>query len=317
VSFPTSIGSRTRSMSSSPPELRARPVRLGDAEAVRELIAAFAERHAEGTDVVTDDRRDEWRRIDLERDSWIWEHDGAIAAYAALLAREERVDADGYVHPDRTGLGFGSLIVEATETRARDRGLTRLHNAVMASDRSAASLLEQRGYRDIRHFYRMAIGMEAPPPESSWPDGLEPRAVDRDGVRAFHEASEEAFEDEWDYQPQPFERFEEFRVNVPTFDPSLWTAVWDGDEIAGTLRADRNRFGAGWIGSVGVRRPWRRRGLGLALLQRSFGQFWERGERRVQLGVDAQNPTGATRLYERAGMYVVWEAVIFEKELVP
>ena len=302
-------------MTSSPPELRVRPASLEDAEAVRELIAAFEERHSGDAEMTADDLRDEWRRLDLARDSWIWERDGSIAGYAALLAREERLDADGYVHPDHTGRGLGSLIVEATEARARELGLGRLYNAVLASDRAAARLLESHGYRDIRHFYRMAIEMDAAPPEPAWPEGLEPRPVEPGQIRAFHAASEEAFAGEWDHQPQPFERFEEYRVSVPTFDPTLWTIVWDGEEIAGTLRADRNRFGAGWIGSAGVLRPWRKRGVGLALLRRSFGQFWERGERRVQLGVDAQSPTGATRLYERAGMHVVWEAVVYEKAL--
>ena len=64
-----------------------------------------------------------------------------------------------------------------------------------------------------------------------------------------------------------------------------------------------------------MRRPWRRRGLGLALLLRSFGQFYERGQRRVALSVDSDNPSGATRLYERAGMRVEREEVLYEKEL--
>jgi ribosomal protein S18 acetylase RimI-like enzyme len=58
-------------------------------------------------------------------------------------------------------------------------------------------------------------------------------------------------------------------------------------------------------GRPGVRRPWRRRGLGLALLRRAFGEFQRRGERLVQLGVDAASPTGATRLYERVGMRTI------------
>jgi ribosomal protein S18 acetylase RimI-like enzyme len=65
-----------------------------------------------------------------------------------------------------------------------------------------------------------------------------------------------------------------------------------------------------------VRRPWRQRGLGLALLLQSFRAFHERGENRVGLGVDSANETGATRLYERAGMRVVAEDVVWRKELV-
>ena len=57
------------------------------------------------------------------------------------------------------------------------------------------------------------------------------------------------------------------------------------------------------------------RGLGLALLRESFRRFRETGETVVALGVDADNPTGATRLYERAGMRVLWQADVWEKEL--
>jgi len=35
------------------------------------------------------------------------------------------------------------------------------------------------------------------------------------------------------------------------------------------------------------------------------------------LGVDASNPTGATRLYQKVGMQVTVEDVVYEKELRP
>jgi ribosomal protein S18 acetylase RimI-like enzyme len=60
----------------------------------------------------------------------------------------------------------------------------------------------------------------------------------------------------------------------------------------------------GWVDDLGVRRAWRRRGLALALLQHSFREFYKRGTRKVGLGVDASSLTGATRLYEKAGMHV-------------
>jgi ribosomal protein S18 acetylase RimI-like enzyme len=55
----------------------------------------------------------------------------------------------------------------------------------------------------------------------------------------------------------------------------------------------------------------------MALLQHSFAEFWRRGMRTIGLGVDAANPTGATRLYQRAGMQVAAEYVLYEKELRP
>jgi ribosomal protein S18 acetylase RimI-like enzyme len=70
----------------------------------------------------------------------------------------------------------------------------------------------------------------------------------------------------------------------------------------------------GWVGSIGVLPQWRGRGIGEALLRTSFAEFWRRGERRVALGVDAHN-AAATRLYERAGMHVLYRITLYEKEL--
>ena len=66
---------------------------------------------------------------------------------------------------------------------------------------------------------------------------------------------------------------------------------------------------------LGVRRPWRGRGLGRALLHRAFAEFWNRGLPRVTLGVDAENPHGATKLYESVGMEVESSMLTFEKAL--
>jgi GNAT superfamily N-acetyltransferase len=303
-------------MSSCLLDVAARPARLEDAEAVAELTAAYDLRWCGVADMSADDILDDWRRVDLERDSWLWELDGRAAAYGLLFVRHERIHSEGYVHPDLLGHGFGSAILDRMEARARELGFDKIGAATLAADEPGLRLFESRGYRDVRHFFRMAIDLDTPPPEPSWPAGLEPRPVEPEQLRAFHAAKEEAFAEEWGYVPESVEAFEARVVEGPRADLSLWTAVWDGDQIAATLVAGRE-LGGGWIASIGVREPWRRRGLGLALLQRAFGHLRERGDRRVQLGVDAGNETGAIRLYERAGMHVVWEAVVFQKKLEP
>ena len=71
----------------------------------------------------------------------------------------------------------------------------------------------------------------------------------------------------------------------------------------------------GFVGAIGVLRPWRRLGLGRALLLHAFVELYRRGERRIGLGVDAENATGATRLYESVGMRVAWQADTYERTL--
>jgi GNAT superfamily N-acetyltransferase len=129
-------------------------------------------------------------------------------------------------------------------------------------------------------------------------------------------AIDEAFTHEWGYSHRPYDDWFGKVLGVPRFDPALCPVVWDGDELAAVSLNYPKRMGNwGWIGTLAVRPAWRSRGVGLALLQESFGRFYARGERTVALGVDAQNPTGATRLYERAGMGVLWQADVWQKEI--
>jgi mycothiol synthase len=305
-------------MSSSPSEFIVRAPTVEDAEAVARVTAALDTSFGIDETEQPDDLRDDWRDLDLARDAWVWERDAKIVAYAAVYARGEdkRLIVDGYVDPEYAGRGLGSAIVETTERRARERGVAQLENGVLGNDARAADLLRSRGYRDVRHFYRMRIELDGPPPEPRWPEGFDVAAFDPAEAREFHDALEDGFAEEWGHTEEPFEAFAKRRLEEERFDPSLWTTVRSGSEIAAVMIADWKRHGdAGWIGSVAVRKPWRRRGLGEALLLRSFGQLYERGERVVQLGVDVENPSGATRLYERVGMSVGFEAVIYAKNL--
>jgi mycothiol synthase len=303
-------------MSSSQAELTARPPRAEDAEAVAAVMSAFDGHFGVVEESQPEDVRREWRELDLDRDAWIWEEAGTAVAYATVMKQGERFVADGYVRPSHFGRGIGSAIVERTEQRARELGAGPLENAILGNDPAANALLRGCGYRDVRHFYRMRIELDAPPPEPRWPEGFVAEAFDLAHAREFHAALEDAFAAEWGHTPESFDAWSRRRLDAPGFDPTLCTVVRAGDAVAAVLMGDWKRHGdAGWIAAVGVREAWRRRGLGEALLLRAFGEFHRRGERAVQLGVDAENPTGATRLYERVGMSVTFEAVVYVKEL--
>jgi ribosomal protein S18 acetylase RimI-like enzyme len=187
---------------------------------------------------------------------------------------------------------------------------------VLGVDEPAHRLLESCGFHEVRRFYRMVIELQEPPPEPVWPDGLRLAAVDFEADhRALHAALDEAFAGHWNVRRRSHETWLEVQRERGLADPWGWIVVRDGDEIAAVTALQRERFGMGWIGTVGVLPAWRRRGLGEAMIREAFGRFWAAGQRTVGLGVDAQNETGATRLYERAGMHVSWSATFFEKVL--
>ncbi len=274
------------------------------------------------TDWTETELREEWEAYDLERDVFLVELDGRLAAYATFENRGGgRLSADGYVHPDVIGRGLGGELLRLTEARALEEDVpagTRvsLQNATLRGMPGAETLYPAHGYRVERHFWRMVAHLERKP-EVTVPEGVEIRlARDPEERGLLHEVVEDAFGDHWESRRLPFEEWEKETLGVEGFDPSLVWVATVGDELAGTNISYWKRNGDwGWVGRLGVRREYRRRGIAEALLQTSFRELWQRGERRVALGVDAQSPTGATRLYEKAGMTLFFEAIVYEKEL--
>ncbi len=107
-------------------------------------------------------------------------------------------------------------------------------------------------------------------------------------------------------------------MRSPSYDPTLWLLARDGGTPVGVLNASAGDDG-GSVDWLAVLPSHRGRGLGTALLRRAFAAFAALGLRRVTLNVDAENPTGATGVYERVGMRVVnrWGSVGTLTRLVP
>lgn len=202
------------------------------------------------------------------------------------------------------------------EERARGLGGSRIRMQAWSENAQLLRTLDARGWRPIRHSFVMEIELDGPPPDAEWPDGVEVRAVDPERDEpALYDAHTETFADAWE-EPLPYDEWRHWHYERDDFDPALYHVVEADGEIAAYAVTRLDYAGRpGWINILGVRPQWRRRGIGLALLRHAFGEFHRRGATRVGLGVDTQNETGATKLYERAGMAVARRFTTFEKEL--
>jgi mycothiol synthase len=297
----------------------------GDAKAVAALISACQIADTGETDMSVERMLDDWHSLDLAEEAVILTApDGRIAAYADVFNRSfVIVSIYGYVHPDYREVGLGSYLVAWGERWTRDHMLQAQENArvvvqhyINSANEAARRLLENSGYSQVRGIYVMETTLDEPPPLSRWPADISVRTfVKGRDERAVYEAVEDAFRDLWGRPRNPFERFVRETKNE-NFDPSLWFLALQGDEIAGLVLC-KTLAGEGWIDVVGVRRPWRNRGLGLALLRHAFTEYQRRNIRRVSLSVDAESITGAPRLYGRAGMRVRESYIIHLKELRP
>jgi mycothiol synthase len=306
-----------------------RPATWTDLEAVADLIRVVCLAD-DDTDISRnlEDLKEYWGMpgCDISRDSCaVFSPEGRVVGYEDFYNRAQHahLQGDGYVHPDFVGRGIGTTMLHWLEIRCReelvlaDPGLrVYIRNGLGSSDKKGRELHEYEGYHAVRYFWRMEVTLTTPPVVAQFPAGVELRPFDpQSHMRKVYEVNQESFADHWGFTRIPFERWKHIRMN-DTFDPTLWYVAWHKDEIAGICLC-RSRSGNGWVGTLGVRRAWRNKGLGTALLLRSFSEFYQRGTPTIGLGVDAASLTGATRLYERAGMKVAHEYVSYEKELRP
>lgn len=310
------------------PNLTLRSVQWNDIKAVAQLILDVCT--ADGDPIVAsteDDINRFWTMSDvhIETDVWVVEtKDSKVVGYQEFYDKHAHAAmvGDGYVHPEYRGLGIGTAMLRTLENRARQEMnladpdvRVYIRNGIAGTDTAAGQLHENEGYKPIRYHWHMETELSEVPEVPSLPAGIElrPFVLDEHN-RAVYEAHEEAFSDHWGHVRGSFEDWNHHMIEREDLDPSLWFIAWDGDQIAGYSLC-RYRMESGWVGTLGVRRAWRKRGLGEALLLHSFGEFYKRGTKTIGLGVDAQSPTGATRLYQKAGMHVAAEFVTYEKEL--
>jgi mycothiol synthase len=262
----------------------------------------------------------EFPSFDLAKDVRVAVDGGRIVGYAEavqLAGDAKLVFGDvraGPEHGDASAALLGFVEARAREL-ASPGGRLRIWTAERAE--AARQLLEKRGFEVQRYSLRMVADLEDEPAEPHWPEGISVRTRDGDGDdRAAYELQCETFADQGrDYISESFEDWLHWVRREP-FDPELWFLAFSGDELVGISLCRSEWAGddeLGWVSVIGVRRSWRRKGLGSALLLHSFRELRARGCKRVGLGVRADNATGAVRVYERVGMRETGRQVWYEK----
>jgi GNAT superfamily N-acetyltransferase len=233
------------------------------------------------------------------------------------------------VHPAWRRRRVGTAILGHNEARlhrlaaGHDSDRPRAYTAFAPERRPGAmALLTGAGYQPVRWFFDMVRPTLDDVAVPELPAGLEIRPVaGREQVRALFDADVEAFADHWGGFDASDASFESWLTD-PDYDPSLFVVAFEGEEIAGAVTNTINRHeneqlgrARGLLDSVFTRRPWRGRGLAGALVARSLLLLRERGMTSAWLGVDADNPTGALGVYERAGFVVDLRSTEYRKPL--
>ena len=317
--------------------LTLRPLTLDDAPALTALLAAnelvdhTGENYGEAD--IAEELADE--TVDLARDSLAAvAPDGTLAAYASLRSATtvrdvDRVFAEGGVLPARRGEGLGRRLLEWAERRGAELHTERhpgvpgeLDVSVGAGNPSLERLVRARGFQPVRWWYGMERDLAVLPPVPAVPAGLRLVPYDPALDETLRVVHGEAFADHWGSVPPDPQRWAHWFTGSHAFRPDVSWLVLDGTEVAAYLlayfwEADAAVTGKkeAYIGQIGTRAPWRRRGLGELMLARALTGFSVAGYEQASLTVDTANPTGALGLYERVGFGIDHETVTWARPL--
>ena len=250
-----------------------------------------------------------------------------VVAYADGFLRGEMYHTRAFVSPAYRGRGIGRALLDrqiefAQRHAAQEDRSIFIGSRIPETAHENIALLKHCDFQQVRYYFDMTRDLSEPIPPLEVADAFRLLTwAERRADHEVYEAFEEAFDDHWGHGRVPFESFMHW-LNTDQWQAANSFIAWDGDQIAGGAVNDMGpqaaqRWGnnRAWTGILFVRRPWRKRGLGRALLIASMLKAREMGHAGLKLRVDAENPTGALRLYEAVGFTHEFTFVMYRRKI--
>ena len=306
-----------------------------DLTAIADLINTCEEvdRLDEGTSISELQQKFNKPSLDKARDIRLWEDaNGKLIGFAQLGIVDLGEVIDGRlsfrVHPDARGGDVEAVAIAWGEVRMREVSVMRsspvkLRSSVRAEDGDRISVLASCGFKVDRYFFRMARSLSEPIPEPQFPQGFAliqfPGEQD---ATAWVEMFNQSFIDDWNHHDLTVDRFK-YNLAKPDYrnDLNLIAVAGDGTFVAfcychiSQEENDRTGRNEGWIAYLGTRRGFRKIGLGRAMLLAGLHRLKAAGVATAILGVDAENSSGALRLYESAGFHNIRNSMSYVKDV--
>ena len=291
-----------------------RPARLSDIEIVYEVISKQNIIDFGNALRTKADLQKAWQSFDLDNDTCIAFADGKIAGYAEL--RDNDSPFIYLAERNNVDLAFQFLTILEDKAASRKKETVNLFTQISEKNNTLLQLFAANGYKSNLSFLIMELALNEAPAVPQLPADItiRPFVKDQDELVTY-QTDEEASTDKGYHDPLSYEGWvKRMGMDSESFDPSLWFLACKGNEVAGVaLNVFASTSNTGWVDHLSVRQPWRKRGIGKALLLHSFGEFHRRGVTNVKLSVDSKSLTNAPKLYESVGMQTVQQYHIYRK----
>jgi mycothiol synthase len=316
--------------------LTRRPLTPADVGAWADLLAAAEDVDQTGENYGAEDLAEELADpvLDAERDSLALWQGTRMVGYAVVRCRPnaretDRVRLEGVVHPDWRGRGLGRELLDWACARGAHAHREFnpdvpgcLAHGAMSTHARFRSLLEQVGFTPARYFFDMERRLSEPIPPAEVPERLRLVRFDRAYEERLVAAHNLAFADHWSFEPRDRAFWRTWMTGSRNFRARTSFLLLHADEIvayclAYEYEADTDATGVRdcYLGQVGTRPDWRKRGAARALIIRSLNAAKAAGYDRASLSVDTENLTGALGLYERLGFAVIRQWISYARPL--
>ncbi len=277
------------------------------------------------------------KRAKAERIAKLWESPNFSLKEDARVIVDENDDWLGYIAvwntknpyilngivfkilPDYLGTDVETLLDEWGEQKsisnipkAPKDAEVHISQSVFDSQKKRIQSLKNKGFSEERFTWRMGIDLDDSINEIDFPEGITVSTFsEKKNLLDIINCERAAFKDHWGYVESPIDeeikKREHWIKSYPFHDPTFWFIAYSGDEIVGLSLCDKESAqgkNTAYIGSLCVKKEFRKKGIAAALLRHSFSELKKAGRTKANLHVDAASLTGATKLYEGVGMKV-------------
>ncbi|MBN1453933.1 MAG: GNAT family N-acetyltransferase [Anaerolineales bacterium] len=293
-----------------------RPATFADIENVFALIAEQNKLDYGSAMMTVEDLHKRWQNIKIQANTSVAIAGDKLAGYAEL----QDGDFLSIYLAERDNVNLGSKLLNILEEKAKQQNSQGVELGTRISEKNQAFLqiFLASGYKSDLSFLIMELNLDTPPATPIWPEGIQVRTfVIGQDEQATYQADEEVSQDKGYYHPLDFDGWSKrMGLNHERFDPDLWfLAHYKNDIVGVALNVYDKGSNTAWVDHLGVKRVWRNKGIGKALLLHTFGEFYRHDITHIMLSVDSKSLTNAPRLYESVGMKTIHKYHIYKKTI--
>jgi mycothiol synthase len=268
-----------------------------------------------------------------EADLFLAWDNGRLVGYADIFFRKGDAESVcyswGLIHPGWRRRGLGTRLMELIYRRATERlaevehGPVYFHGGMRDVELARRALFEAFGMQPVRYFVNLARPLNGDLPTVEIPAGYRLRPFQRErDTESVWQVENAAFRDHWGFSDIELDEFVYHQLETPHFRSELSVVAEEeatGQMVGMSLNEidptwiERTGRREGYVHTLAVLREARHQGLGTALLARSLHTLRREGMDGVHLNADAENLTGAMRLYERVGFSVRKTFIAYRK----